>query len=136
MLPFLKLFLRSALRSKTFTALNILGLAIGMAGFIIIMLWVGDELSYDSYNVNADRIYRMNFYIRLNGHEGTSSFCPAPLAATLRKDYPEVEKTVRFRSYGQVYRKIQEYKFYGIRDYLCRFNCLRDIYNPGTQGQS
>jgi putative ABC transport system permease protein len=98
MYPFLKLFLRNALRSKTFTALNILGLAIGMASFIIIMLWVNDELSYDRYNINADRIYRMNFFMRLNGHEGTSSFCPAPLAATLKRDYPEIEKSVRFRN--------------------------------------
>jgi putative ABC transport system permease protein len=100
MLSFLKLFFRNALRNRTFTSLNILGLAIGMAAFIIIMLWVKDELSYDRYNVNAERIYRMNFYMRLNGHEGTSSFCPAPLAGTLVKDYPEVEKTVRFREYG------------------------------------
>ena len=56
MLTFLKLFLRNSLRNKTFTFLNILGLAIGMASFIIIMLWVKDELSYDKYNVSSDRI--------------------------------------------------------------------------------
>ncbi|TFH49046.1 MAG: hypothetical protein E4G92_02540, partial [Bacteroidia bacterium] len=62
MLSFFKLFFRSAIRSKTFTFLNILGLAVGMASFIIIMLWVSDELSYDSYNEKADRIYRVNMY--------------------------------------------------------------------------
>ncbi len=100
MFSFLKLFLRNSLRNKAFTFLNILGLAIGMACFILIMLWVKDELSYDRYNVNAERIYRMCFYTRLNGYEGSSSYCPAPLSKTLLKDYPEVEKSVRFRDYG------------------------------------
>lgn len=101
MLSFLKLFFRDALRHRTYTALNILGLAIGMASFILITLWVKDELSYDKYNINADRIYRMNMFARLNGYEGNSSFCPAPLSKTLLKDYPEVEKSVRLRDYGQ-----------------------------------
>ncbi len=100
MLSFLKLFIRNILRNKTFSILNILGLAVGIASFILIMLWVTDELSYDKYNENADRIYRINFYIRMNGHDGTSSFCPAPLAGTLNSEYPEVEQTVRFREYG------------------------------------
>jgi putative ABC transport system permease protein len=96
MLSFLKLFLRNALRNRVFTVLNVMGLAIGMSAFIIIMLWVKDELSYDKYNVNAGRIYRMNYFMRYNGDEGTSTYCPAPLAAALIRDYPEVEKSVRF----------------------------------------
>ncbi len=101
MLPFIKLFFRNSLRHKAFTFLNILGLAIGMACFIIIMLWVKAELSYDKYNLAADRIYRMTMYTRLNGYEGNSAYCPAPLAGALLKDYPEVEKAVRFRNYGK-----------------------------------
>lgn len=101
MFSFLKLFFRNSLRYKAFTFLNILGLAIGMACFIIIMLWVRAELSYDKYNLEADRIYRMNMYSKINGYEGTGNFCPAPLAGALMKDYPEVEKTVRLRDYGK-----------------------------------
>jgi putative ABC transport system permease protein len=101
MFPFIKLFFRNSLRHKAFTFLNILGLAIGMACFIIIMLWVKAELSYDKYNLNADRIYRMNMYSKFGGTEGTSNYCPAPLAGALIKDYPEVEKTVRFRNNGK-----------------------------------
>ncbi len=85
MLSFLKLFFRNSLRNKAFTLLNILGLAIGMACFIIIMLWVKAELSYDKYNLAADRIYRMNMYSKINGYEGTSNYCPAPLAGVLNK---------------------------------------------------
>ena len=101
MLSFLKLFFRNSLRNKAFTFLNILGLATGMASFIIIMLWVQAELSYDKYNLAAERIYRIDQYSRLNGFEGTSAYCPAPLAEALIKDYPEVEKTVRFRDNGK-----------------------------------
>lgn len=107
MLTFLKLFLRNSRRNKIFTLLNILGLAIGMASFIIIMLWVKDELSYDKYNVSSDRIFRINFYIKLNGHEGKSSFCPAPLATILKNEYPEIEKVVRFRSYDKAIVKYE-----------------------------
>jgi putative ABC transport system permease protein len=97
MLSFFKLFFRNAVRNRIFTALNVMGLAIGMAAFIIIMLWVNDELSYDKYNVNAGRIYRMNYFMRYNGSEGITPYCPAPLAAALIRDYPEVEKSVRFQ---------------------------------------
>jgi putative ABC transport system permease protein len=74
-----------------------MGLAIGMAAFIIIMLWVKDELSYDKYNVNAGRIYRMSYFMRYNGTESLSSYCPSPLAGALIRDYPEVENSVRFQ---------------------------------------
>ncbi len=101
MLSFFKLFIRNALRNKTFTLLNIFGLAIGMSGFILIMLWVNDEFSYDKYNTNSERIYRINFHLRLIGREFTSSYCPAPLASTLKRDYPEIEQAVRFKNYGE-----------------------------------
>jgi len=100
MLSFIKLFFRNAVRNRTFTILNLLGLAIGMSAFIIIMLWVSNELSYDSYNKNADRIYRMKMYFRFNGVERVGTQCPSSLAQALRIDYPEVENAVRFRDYG------------------------------------
>ena len=101
MLTFLKLFIRNVFRNKTFTILNIAGLATGMACFILIMLWVRDELSYDRYNIHCDRIVRITFHSRINGTEGISPYCPAPLSAALVNDYPEVEKSVRFRNYGK-----------------------------------
>lgn len=100
MLSFIKLFFRDALRNKAFTTLNILGLAAGMSAFIIIMLWVSDELSYDGYNTNAERIYRVKTFFRFNGAENTVTYCPAPLAPALRSDCPEVESTVRFLDNG------------------------------------
>jgi len=97
---FFNQFLRVTLRNKTFSILNILGLAIGMAGFILIMLWVSDELSYDKYNENASRILRIQTLFSLDGNENSIVVNPAPMAATLKSDFPEVENTVRFRNYG------------------------------------
>jgi len=77
-----------------------MGLAIGMAGFIMIMLWVKDELSYDKYNENASRIVRMKIEYSLMGKGDNAVVCPAPMAAALIADFPEVENAVRFRDYG------------------------------------
>ena len=57
---YLKIAFRSLRKSKGFTALNIIGLASGLAVCLLIVLYVTDELSYDRYNVNADRIYRVD----------------------------------------------------------------------------
>jgi len=96
----LRIFLRITLRNKTFSLLNILGLAIGMAGFILIMLWVADELSYDKYNEKAARIYKIRMLYSLQGDENSTAVIPAPTAAVLKQQFPEVENVVRFRDYG------------------------------------
>src|SRR5215211_4240051 len=54
---FLKIAFRNLLRSKGFSAINILGLAIGMASAILILLWIQNEVSYDQFHAKKDRIY-------------------------------------------------------------------------------
>ena len=56
---YLKIALRNLSRQKLFSSINILGLAVGLAACILILLYVFDELSYDRYHPNADRIYRV-----------------------------------------------------------------------------
>ena len=100
MKSFFNLLFRVIKRNKLFSFLNIAGLAVGMASFIIIVLWIVDELSYDKFQDNADRIVRVTSYFQMNGTEGYGSTCPAPLAEAAIRDYPEVENAVRLRSYG------------------------------------
>jgi putative ABC transport system permease protein len=88
------------MRNKTFMFLNTMGLAIGMAGFIMIMLWVKDELSYDKYNEKASRIVRTHIFYSMQGNEHDCVVCPAPMGPTLKSEFPEVENFVRFRNYG------------------------------------
>jgi len=64
---YIKIAFRNLWKNKGYSAINILGLAIGLATCLLITLFVVDELSYDKFNKKADRIYRVNTYIHLNG---------------------------------------------------------------------
>jgi putative ABC transport system permease protein len=83
-------------KNKGYSFINIAGLAIGLACFLLIALYVADELSYDRYNDKAARIYRINSDIRFGGTDLNLAVCSDPMGATLKKDYPQVEEYVRF----------------------------------------
>ena len=92
---------RNFRKRKVHSLINILGLAIALTAFTLIMLWVKDELSYDYYNLNADRIYRINTFIKQDsGNNIDMAMTAPPLAATL-KQLPEVENTVRIQGPGK-----------------------------------
>jgi len=97
---YIKTAFRNLLKNKGFTAINVLGLALGLATCLLIVFYVFDELSYDSYNVKADRIYRLNNEIKFGGNDNSYASVPAPTAAALKADFPEVEQAVRFRMKG------------------------------------
>src|SRR5690242_14920947 len=92
---YLKVSLRNLWKNKGFSTLNILGLATGLAVCLLIVLYVVDELSYDKYNVNADRIYRLDADIYFNNTSAIFAVAPDPLAPALKRDYPEIEEEVR-----------------------------------------
>ncbi|MES2810161.1 MAG: ABC transporter permease, partial [Bacteroidota bacterium] len=94
---FFKTALRSLLKNKGFTAINIMGLALGLAACMLIVFFVKDELSYDRFNENAHRIYRVNEDLKLGDNQAYFAVAMSPLAKTLKRDYPEVENTVRLR---------------------------------------
>lgn len=93
---YLKVAWRNLLKNKGFSFINIAGLAIGLACFILIALYVTDELSYDRYNTHFQQIYRVNSNIRMNETELKLAVASDPLGATMKKDYPQVEQFVRF----------------------------------------
>ena len=64
---YFKIAFRNLWKNKGFSAINIFGLAMGIAICLLITLFVKDELSYDKYNEKADRIYRVNADVRVNG---------------------------------------------------------------------
>ncbi len=97
---YIKTAFRNLLKNKGFTAINVLGLALGLATCLLIVFYVFDELSFDRYNVNLDRIYRVNNEIKFGGNENTYSESPAPTAAALKNDFPEIEQVTRFRQRG------------------------------------
>ncbi|MGH2564386.1 MAG: ABC transporter permease, partial [Ginsengibacter sp.] len=93
---FFKIAWRNLLRNKGFSIINITGLAIGMASAMLILLWVQNELSYDSFYQNKDRLYQA--WNKDKGNDGKIScwnVTPKPLAPALKQEYPEVEQATR-----------------------------------------
>jgi len=95
---FFKVAYRNLLRNKGFSAINITGLAIGMAAAMLILLWIQNELSYDEFHKNKDRIYETWNRVPMNGKLQTWNAVSALTGPALIKDVPEVERAVRAQS--------------------------------------
>lgn len=89
-----KTAVRSLRNNVGFSIINIIGLSAGIAACLLIVIYVMDELSYDKYNVHADRIYRITSHVRLNGNEAFYATSEKPLKEALQV-LPEIEKTTR-----------------------------------------
>lgn len=84
---YLKIAWRNLIKNKVSSFINIGGLAVGMAVAILIGLWIFDELSYDTYHKNYDRIVQVMQHQTFNGDIGTQTSLPIPLGTKLRQDY-------------------------------------------------
>ena len=100
---YLNTAIRNFRRNTGNTIINIAGLALGISVFFLIIQYVSFELSYDSFNRNADRIYRVrNDRIYSDKHD-KSAGCPPALAPTLKKEFPEVQESARLRGTNVTY---------------------------------
>jgi putative ABC transport system permease protein len=97
---YFKIAWRNLQKNKAFSCINILGLSIGISVCFIIMLFIQDELSFDRFNKNADRIVRINFKASINGGKINESNVMPPVAAALKSDYAEVEEATRLKRDG------------------------------------
>ncbi|KAA2238566.1 FtsX-like permease family protein [Chitinophaga agrisoli] len=95
---FFKVAYRNLLRNKGFSAINITGLAIGMAAAVLILLWIQNEVSYDGFHKNKDRIYETWNRVPFDGKITCWNTVSAPTARAIEKDLPEVERAVRVHS--------------------------------------
>lgn len=93
---------RHLAKNKGYTALNALGLSVGLACFTLIGLWVKDELSYDRFHSKADRIYRAANTFTDESGQFQQAVTSIPLAPALVSDLPEVEEAVRIDLNGAV----------------------------------
>jgi putative ABC transport system permease protein len=94
---------RSLRNNKGFTAINVLGLALGLTICLIIVFYVADELSYDRYNTKASRIYRVNEDLKLGNNKVQYAVCMPPLAQVLKNDYPYIENAVRLKKADDIF---------------------------------
>ena len=91
--------LRNIRRYKAYSVINIAGLAIGMACFILIMLYIQDEFKFDRYPDDVDQLYRLVLdAVTPDGDNINTARTPPPWAPALANDYPEVENYVRFKT--------------------------------------
>ncbi|GGM79409.1 ABC transporter permease [Dyadobacter beijingensis] len=101
---YLKIALRTLLKNKGYTAINISGLALGLATCLLIVLYVSDELSYDQHHRAADRLFRIAMTSRGEQWAGT----PGPVAAGVKSDFPEVESVTRILKFSGIDRMLLE----------------------------
>src|SRR5215216_6480069 len=86
---------RNLAHGKSFSIINISGLAVGMAGAILILLWLQNEISFDKFHENKDRLYEVYGLTTMEGKLSTINQTEQPLAPALKQNFPEVEATTR-----------------------------------------
>ncbi len=110
---YLTVAVRNLLRQPVYSLINIAGLAIGMAACILIVLYIQDELGYDRYHRNADRIYRIVDDFESGGQTIQTAGSPLSWAPALKRDYPEVEQFARMRGTATAWLyKVGDAQFY------------------------
>jgi putative ABC transport system permease protein len=94
---YLKIAFRNLVKHKSFSFINIIGVAIGLACFLLLALYVRDELSYDRHHANADRIYRLSrTFLSKDGSVSLRlGHAAPPFGQLIREDFPQVEEVVR-----------------------------------------
>ena len=116
---YLKVAFRNIWRHKLYSLINILGLSIGIAMCILILVYVQDELSYDSFHEKADRIYRI---AQLEDHDGDLMHymrIGPGITEKMKVDFPDaVEKSIRLLPVGEVWTKFDDKLFREDRVYV------------------
>lgn len=104
--------LRNIRKEKTYSAINIMGLTIGITCSMLLLIYILDELSYDRYHQHANNIYRVVSNIKEPDNAFTWAVAQVPLADELRDNYPEVKNVVRFFGTGRTLYKFDDKEFY------------------------
>ena len=134
---YLTVALRNLLRYKGYSAINVLGLAIGIACCVLIMLYVQDELSYDQHHEKNDRIYRLAESAVVAGRSIEAAVTPPPWAPVLAKDYPEIEQITRIKPPNSRWLiRYQQNRFYE-KNFVFADSSVFDIFTiPLVQGNA
>ena len=109
--------LRNFKKDKWYSLLNVLGLTLGITFSLFLIFYIKDELNYDRYHEKADRIFRIVSYIQEKDKKTNWTLTQLPLAATLKKDFPEVEQSARFLNRERTLFKNGNREFYETKVY-------------------
>ncbi|HXB44167.1 MAG TPA: ABC transporter permease, partial [Puia sp.] len=106
---YFRVAIRSLLKRKGYTLINVLGLATGMAVCLLIVLYIQSELGYDSFHKNGDNIYRVVLDRKYPGRSTSYSMIPQSIGEAIQHEYPEVQQCTRlfnFLGNGNFFVKI------------------------------
>jgi len=95
---YLKIAWRSLIKSKWYTIINISGLALGMAGAVLILLWIQHEASYDQFHKNNNRLYEAFYQTPFDGVIRTGNYTSEPMGPALKAEFPEVQASSRYNA--------------------------------------
>ena len=90
---YLKIAIRSLIKQKIYTIINVLGLSVGIASCLLIVMFVAHEFSYDNFHKHADRIYKIALERKYPNHITNYSVVPHSFADVISRDFPEVRNT-------------------------------------------
>jgi putative ABC transport system permease protein len=123
----LKTALRHIRKYAGYSILNILGLTLGISSALFLIIYVSDEVSYDRYHENADRIYRVSSKITETDDQFTWNVAQIPMGPQVVQDYPEVQSFVRFINMPRAAYKYED-KEYIEEDFYYADSTLFDIF--------
>jgi putative ABC transport system permease protein len=107
----LKTSIRYIRKHPGYSILNVLGLTLGISSALFLIIYVSDELSYDRYHKNADRIYRVSSKITETDDQFTWNVAQIPMGPQVVQDYPEVESFVRFINMPRALYKFEDKEY-------------------------
>jgi len=121
----INLITRNLINGKGYTALNIIGLAIGFTCAFVMMGWVKNEFSYDKQLPHSGRIYRLTFETRFSGNRLHFARCWEKWISQMTGDFPQIEELVRLEPYRHTALKVGENKFYSDRVFATDSNFFK-----------
>ena len=127
---YVKIALRNLKNNKGYSLINILGLAIGIACCLIILIYIQNELSYDKFYKNADLIYRVYVKSSINGQQSSNSKTAAPLGKTLADSFPDVTSYTRIGFFGNHALKYKDKVYRERRVYTADSNYFNVFSHP------
>jgi|HubBroStandDraft_1064217.scaffolds.fasta_scaffold30023_1 putative ABC transport system permease protein len=126
---------RSLLRGKSFSLINIAGLVVGMAGATLILLWLFNEISYDRFHVNRDRIYKVYAMTDIPGEKHTAiDVVSQPLGPAMKAKFPEVESFARLADVSHFLFTAGDKSFTGVKGEFVDPDFLRVFSFPQAAG--
>lgn len=134
---FFTLAVRNFIKNRTYTVINICGLSIGLAAFILLSLFVRYQNSWDSFHKNSERIYRVQQFVSMANGRSEWTQIPAPFSNELQNKIPEIEESISIREvWGEYLGTSKENSFYVTQGFYANadiFDLFSFEFIEGTQ---